>query len=49
MDTFCLFYHLQTMETFAPGDRVVAINIDVSVALRQLGILKGNSPPRWNA
>jgi hypothetical protein len=40
MDTFCLSYHLQTMETFAPGDRVVAINIDVSVALRPLGILK---------
>ena len=28
------------MEIFAPGDRVVAINIDVSVALRPLGISK---------
>jgi hypothetical protein len=29
MNMFC-FYILQTMEPFAPGDRVVAINTDVS-------------------
>jgi hypothetical protein len=26
-------YHLQTMETFAPGDRVVAINTDLSAPI----------------
>ncbi len=40
MNMFSLSYLFQTMEIFAPSDRVVAINIDGSVALRPLGISK---------
>ena len=40
MDILYIIHHFQIMEIFAPGDRVVAINTDVSVALRPLGLLK---------
>jgi hypothetical protein len=33
MDILCIFHLSKTMEIFAPGDRVVAINTDVSAPI----------------
>jgi hypothetical protein len=53
MDILCIFHLSKTMEIFAPGDRVVAINIDVSAPIYTT-ILKPacilpDGPPRENA